>query len=218
MPEVASGKAGLRDRTGSPRPSPRNFLPTSRRNFARHSNCCHASLRIEPTTSRLYPRALRIQGKNPMPLTTLDPNTALIVVDLQKGIANASLLHPIADIIARTRALLDIFRANNLTVVLVNVAGRAPGRTEQGPRTQPSRSPTTGPTSCPSSTSNPPTSSSPSEAGAPSQPPISNQQLKARGVTQVGCGLESQTSRRRRSNRPARPTSKDSTSPSQRTP
>ena len=69
-----------------------------------------------------------------MPLTTLDPNTALIVIDLQKGIANLNLLHPIADIIAHTRALLDIFRANNLTVVLVNVAGGAPGRTEQNPR------------------------------------------------------------------------------------
>ena len=69
-----------------------------------------------------------------MPLTTLDPNTALIVIDLQKGIANGNLLHPIANILDRTRALLDIFRANNLPVVLVNVAGRAPGRTEQGPR------------------------------------------------------------------------------------
>jgi nicotinamidase-related amidase len=69
-----------------------------------------------------------------MPLTTLDPNTALIVIDLQKGIANGNLIHPIADILDRTRALLDVFRANNLPVVLVNVAGRAPGRTEQGPR------------------------------------------------------------------------------------
>ena len=69
-----------------------------------------------------------------MPLSTLDPNTALIVIDLQKGIANGDLLHPIADILDRTRALLDVFRANNLPIVLVNVAGRAPGRTEQGPR------------------------------------------------------------------------------------
>jgi nicotinamidase-related amidase len=70
-----------------------------------------------------------------MPLTTLDPNTALIVIDLQKGIASGNFIHPIADILANTRALLDVFRANNLPVVLVNVAGRAPGRTEQGPRT-----------------------------------------------------------------------------------
>ena len=69
-----------------------------------------------------------------MPLTTLDPNSALIVIDLQQGIVNGNLIHPIADIIDRTRALLDVFRANNLPVVLVNVAGRAPGRTEQGPR------------------------------------------------------------------------------------
>ncbi len=70
-----------------------------------------------------------------MPLTTLDPNPALIVIDLQQGIAGGTFLHPIADILANTRLLLDAFRASNLPVVLVNVAGRAPGRTEQGPRT-----------------------------------------------------------------------------------
>jgi len=69
-----------------------------------------------------------------MPLTLLDPNTALIVIDLQKGIVSGNFIHPIADIIDRTRALIDVFRAKNLPVVLVNVAGRAPGRTEQGPR------------------------------------------------------------------------------------
>jgi nicotinamidase-related amidase len=69
-----------------------------------------------------------------MPLTTLDPNTALIVIDLQKDIVSGNFIHPIADIVDRTRALIDAFRANNHPVVLVNVAGRAPGRTEQGPR------------------------------------------------------------------------------------
>ena len=69
-----------------------------------------------------------------MPLTTLDTNTALIVIDLQKGIAKGNFVHPIGDVIDRTRTLLDAFRAKNLPVVLVNVAGRAPGRTEQGPR------------------------------------------------------------------------------------
>ena len=69
-----------------------------------------------------------------MPLTTLDPNTALIVIDLQKGIVSGNFIHPIDEVIDRTRALIDAFRANNLPVVLVNVAGRAPGRTEQGPR------------------------------------------------------------------------------------
>jgi nicotinamidase-related amidase len=69
-----------------------------------------------------------------MPLTTLDPNTALIVIDLQKGIVDGNFMHPIGDILDRTRALLEVFRAKDLPVVLVNVAGRAPGRTEQGPR------------------------------------------------------------------------------------
>ncbi|WP_158942413.1 isochorismatase family protein [Granulicella sp. S190] len=69
-----------------------------------------------------------------MPLTALDPTTALIVIDLQRGIADQKLLHPIGEIVDRTRELLDVFRAKNLPVVLVNVTGRAPGRTEQGPR------------------------------------------------------------------------------------
>jgi nicotinamidase-related amidase len=71
-----------------------------------------------------------------MPLTKLDPNTALIVVDLQKGIVGSPFAHPIADVINRTRALIDAFRRQELPVVLVNVAGRAPGRTEQPPRLQ----------------------------------------------------------------------------------
>jgi nicotinamidase-related amidase len=66
-----------------------------------------------------------------MPLTTLDPKTSLIVVDLQKGIINSPFIHPVAGVIERTRALLDTFRQRNLPVVLVNVAGGAPGRTEQ---------------------------------------------------------------------------------------
>jgi nicotinamidase-related amidase len=66
-----------------------------------------------------------------MPLTTLDPKTALIVVDLQKGIISSPFLHPIAAVIERNRALLDAFRQRALPVVLVNVDGGAPGRTEQ---------------------------------------------------------------------------------------
>jgi nicotinamidase-related amidase len=74
------------------------------------------------------------KDKIPMPLTTLDPNTALIVIDLQKGIVNGNFIHPIGEVVDRTRALIDVFHAKGLPVVLVNVAGRAPGRTEQGPR------------------------------------------------------------------------------------
>jgi len=69
-----------------------------------------------------------------MPLTALDPSTALIVIDLQKGIVDGHFIHPIGEIIDRTRALIDVFRAKKLPVLLVDVAGRPPGRTEQGPR------------------------------------------------------------------------------------
>jgi nicotinamidase-related amidase len=66
-----------------------------------------------------------------MPVTTIDDRTALIVVDLQKGIVNLPLVHPISGVIERTSALIDAFRQHRLPVVLVNVAGGAPGRTEQ---------------------------------------------------------------------------------------
>jgi nicotinamidase-related amidase len=69
-----------------------------------------------------------------MPLTTLDPSSALIVIDLQKGIVDGPFIHPIGEIIEGTRKLIDVFRARKLPVALVNVAGRSPGRTEQGPR------------------------------------------------------------------------------------
>jgi nicotinamidase-related amidase len=69
-----------------------------------------------------------------MPLTQLDPRTALLVVDLQQGIIGFPSVHPIGEIIGRVRVLLDAFRAHRLPVVLINVAGRAPGRTENVPR------------------------------------------------------------------------------------
>jgi nicotinamidase-related amidase len=66
-----------------------------------------------------------------MAVTTLDSVTALIVVDLQKGIVALPAVHPIADVIAQNRLLLAAFRDRGLPVVLVNVTGQAPGRTEQ---------------------------------------------------------------------------------------
>jgi nicotinamidase-related amidase len=66
-----------------------------------------------------------------MALTALDPNTALIVIDLQKGIVTFPVVHPVEGVIARSRALADAFRARGLPLVLVNVISGAPGRTEQ---------------------------------------------------------------------------------------
>jgi nicotinamidase-related amidase len=72
-----------------------------------------------------------------MTVTTLDPQTALIVIDLQKGIVAYPVAHPIGDIVQRSRSLADAFRQRGLPVVLVNVAGGAPGRTEQQRPTAP---------------------------------------------------------------------------------
>ncbi len=66
-----------------------------------------------------------------MPVMTLDPKTALIVIDLQKGIVALPAVHPIGDVIANASALATGFRKHGLPVVLVNVAGGAPGRNEQ---------------------------------------------------------------------------------------
>ncbi|KVM99146.1 isochorismatase family protein [Burkholderia diffusa] len=66
-----------------------------------------------------------------MSTTRLDTQTALVVIDLQKGIVALPAAHPVAPVIERTRELLNAFRSRGLPVVLVNVAGGAPGRTQQ---------------------------------------------------------------------------------------
>jgi len=63
----------------------------------------------------------------------LDKNSALVVIDLQKGIVAAAAAQRAAEIIARASQLARAFRERGLPVVLVNVAGRAPGRTDAGP-------------------------------------------------------------------------------------
>jgi nicotinamidase-related amidase len=65
-----------------------------------------------------------------MPVTALDPKTALIVVDLQKGIVSLPVAG-IGKVVKNAAALAAAFRRHGLPVVLVNVAGGAPGRAEQ---------------------------------------------------------------------------------------
>jgi len=69
-----------------------------------------------------------------MPLTALDEHAALIVIDLQKGIVGLPTVHPAEDIVDRSAQLAHAFRERGLPVVLVNVSGAAPGRTDVGPR------------------------------------------------------------------------------------
>ena len=72
-----------------------------------------------------------------MPATTLDPRTALVVIDLQRGIVGHPVQpHSAADTISRSAELAAAFRKRGLPVVLVNVDFSAdggdvpPGRTE----------------------------------------------------------------------------------------
>ena len=63
-----------------------------------------------------------------MPLTTLDSAPALVVIDLQKGIVSDTVAH----VVPYAAALAKAFREQDLPVMLVNVTGRAPGRTDAG--------------------------------------------------------------------------------------
>ena len=67
-----------------------------------------------------------------MPLTKLDTNTDLVVIDLQKGIVGMPTVHPAGEIIGRAAQLARAFRERGLPIVLVNVTGTAPGRTDAG--------------------------------------------------------------------------------------
>jgi nicotinamidase-related amidase len=67
-----------------------------------------------------------------MPVTALDSTTALIVVDLQAGLAGLPTIHPFDEVVGNAATLAAAFRAQGLPVVLVNVAGGPSGRTEQG--------------------------------------------------------------------------------------
>lgn len=72
-----------------------------------------------------------------MPLTQLDANPALVVIDLQKGIVSQPMVPPADEILAKAARLAAAFRAKSLPVVLVNVAGRSPSRTENKSAFQP---------------------------------------------------------------------------------
>lgn len=65
-----------------------------------------------------------------MSLATLDTTAALVVIDLQKGLIALPAVHPASEIIARAAELARAFRERGLPVVLVNVTGGAPGRTD----------------------------------------------------------------------------------------
>lgn len=66
-----------------------------------------------------------------MTVTALDPKTALIVIDLQKGLMSLPSIHPIEEVVTNASTMAAAFREHGLPVVLVNVAGAPQVRTEQ---------------------------------------------------------------------------------------
>ncbi|MBY8087062.1 isochorismatase family protein [Vibrio fluvialis] len=66
-----------------------------------------------------------------MAITQLDKTTALIVIDLQCGIVALPPQHTVPGVIEQANRLIDVFHRQQRPVVLVNVAGGAPGRTDQ---------------------------------------------------------------------------------------
>ncbi len=66
-----------------------------------------------------------------MAVTTLDRKTALIVIDLQKGIVAFPAAHPVEAVVANAVRLAEAFRRHGLPVVLVNVVPGTPRRSEQ---------------------------------------------------------------------------------------
>ena len=57
-----------------------------------------------------------------MPVQTLDPRTALVLIDLQKGITAMSTVEPADKIVERAAALARAFRERELPVIRVRVA------------------------------------------------------------------------------------------------
>lgn len=54
-------------------------------------------------------------------ITAIDTNTALVLIDLQKGIVKHPTVHPIRSVLANVVRLRDVFRKEHLPVVIVNV-------------------------------------------------------------------------------------------------
>jgi len=71
-----------------------------------------------------------------MPATALDPRTALVVIDLQKGISGYPTVHPFPAVAGQAGRLAAAFRQAGLPVVLVTVSFSADGGEMLRPRAE----------------------------------------------------------------------------------
>lgn len=54
-------------------------------------------------------------------ITALDKHTALVLIDLQKGVVKMETAHPVKEVLANATQLIDAFRRRQLSIVVVNV-------------------------------------------------------------------------------------------------
>jgi nicotinamidase-related amidase len=54
-------------------------------------------------------------------ITAIDKNTALVLIDLQKGIMKMDVVHPIKGVLEKSALLVDAFRKAGLPIAAVNV-------------------------------------------------------------------------------------------------
>ena len=54
-------------------------------------------------------------------VTTIDKHTALVLIDLQKGLVKMDYVHPMKNILIKASMLMDVFRSANLPIVIVHV-------------------------------------------------------------------------------------------------
>lgn len=54
-------------------------------------------------------------------ITTIDKQTALVLIDLQKGVVKMETVHPVKEILSKATMLVDVFRAAGLPIVVVHV-------------------------------------------------------------------------------------------------
>ncbi len=66
-------------------------------------------------------------------ITAIDKNTALVLIDLQKGVVQINVVHPIKDVLEKSALLVAAFRKAELPIVVVNVVpvAQKQKRTEQ---------------------------------------------------------------------------------------
>lgn len=65
-----------------------------------------------------------------MPVTALDPRTALVLIDLQKGVISLPLVHDRESVLRSASLLAEAFRAHQLPVIFVRVLNLQATRTQ----------------------------------------------------------------------------------------